>query len=371
MPESHLQLIVESAVDGIVFMEDSGQVTLFNPACERMFGYAADEIVGGDVKQLMPEPYHGEHDGYLENHRRTGEKKIIGIGREVVGRRKNGDTFPLHLSVGEAQHDGQSYYVGILRDLTERKRIDDLRELFIEQLTASNLERTHFVHVASHDLREPLRMMAAFCGLLSKNYGDRLDERGREYLALALSSATQMQALLDDLVDFGRLGLEVERGSWFDSSACLDKVIENLHDAIEVAGGEITREGLERMYGNPIRFTRLMGNLIGNALKYVEPGVTPRIHVSAVREGEFWRLSVSDNGIGIAARHHARVFEPFKRLHTKSIYSGTGLGLAICRKIVGGFGGRIWVDSTAGEGSTFSFTLKIHDEERDDGQPDD
>jgi PAS domain S-box-containing protein len=227
MPESRLRAIVDTAVDGIILMDAAGRVTMFNPACERMFGYAADEIVGGDVKQLMPPPYREEHDQYLDNYRRTRRRKIIGIGREVVGRRKSGETFPLDLSVGEAEQGGEVFYVGILRDVTASKRVQEVREQLIEQLTASNEERANFVHVASHDLREPLRMVTAFCGLLSKDYAERLDERGREYVTLVVSATGHMQDLLDDLVDFGRLGLEAERASWFDPTEAVDQVLES------------------------------------------------------------------------------------------------------------------------------------------------
>jgi two-component system sensor kinase FixL len=372
MPESRLRAIVDTAVDGIILMDAAGRVTMFNPACERMFGYAADEIVGGDVKQLMPPPYREEHDQYLDNYRRTRRRKIIGIGREVVGRRKSGETFPLDLSVGEAEQGGEVFYVGILRDVTASKRVQEVREQLIEQLTASNEERANFVHVASHDLREPLRMVTAFCGLLSKDYAERLDERGREYVTLVVSATGHMQDLLDDLVDFGRLGLEAERASWFDPTEAVDQVLETLVDPIQESGATITRDPLPRSYGNPIRFQRLMQNLIGNALKYVAPGVEPRVHVYGSQEGAFWLFSVSDNGIGIEERHYARIFEPFKRLHGKSHYYGTGLGLAICRKIVAGFGGEIGVVSTPGVGSTFSFTVKIPPEEGDrDDQRDD
>ena len=366
MTESRLRAIVDTAIDGIILMDAGGKVTMFTPACERMFGYAAQEIIEGDVKVLMPPPYHGEHDQYLDNYQRTGQRKIIGIGREVLGRRKNGETFPLDLSVGTAAQDGEVFYVGILRDVSERKRAGDLREKLITELTASNLERSYFGHVASHDLREPLRMVAAFCGLLSKDYGDRLDDRGREYLTLAVSAAAQMQDLLDDLVDFGRLGLEAERGSWFETDEVLDQVFENLHESIRESGAMITRGLMPRVFGNPIRFNRLMQNLIGNGLKYIAAGVAPCIHVAAERRDEFWEFSVSDNGIGIDARHFEQIFEPFKRLHAKSSYYGTGLGLAICRKIIDGFGGRIWVTSIAGEGSIFHFTVRSQDDASQD-----
>jgi PAS domain S-box-containing protein len=243
--------------------------------------------------------------------------------------------------------------------IAEMHHTEDLRERLIEQLTASNEEQTYFASVASHDLREPLRMVTSFCGLLSRGYGERLDERGREFLSLAVAGANQMSLLLDDLVDFGRLGLEASRGSWFSASDVLQRVLETLEEPIRESGALITHDVLPQIYGNPIRFNRLMQNLIGNGLKFVPAGIAPKIRVTASQDGEFWVFSVSDNGIGIAERHHQQIFEPFKRLHAKSVYNGTGLGLAICRKIVEGFGGTISVRSVEGEGSTFSFTVRI------------
>ena len=372
MAELQLHAIVDTVVDGIILMDAGGRVTMFNPACERMFGYAAAEVIGGDVKMLMPPPAgHGEQERSLENYPRTGAEKIIGNGPEVLGRRKTGETFPLDLSMGAAEENGETFYVGILRDVSERKRASDLREHLIEELTAANAELGRFGQVASHDMREPLRMVAAFCGLLVKDYGDRLDARGCEYLSLAISAANSMQDLLDDLVDFGRLGLEAERGSWFESSDNFDRAMENIQESVRESGARVTRSALPRIFGNPIRFTRLLQNLVGNALKYVEPGVSPRVHISAVQAGGFWVFSVADNGIGIEERHYDQIFEPFKRLHAQSRYYGTGLGLAICRKIIDGFGGQIGVTSKPGEGSVFTFTIRIHCEDVGDVRIDD
>jgi light-regulated signal transduction histidine kinase (bacteriophytochrome) len=212
-------------------------------------------------------------------------------------------------------------------------------------------------------------MVSSFCELLSKDYGARLDERGCEYLSLAIAGTTQMRDLLDDLVEFGRLGLEAERVTPFASDAVLDQVLKTLGDPIRDSGAQITREPLPRIYGNPIRFHQLMQNLVGNALKYVAPGVEPRIHVSVKVDGDSWRFSVADKGIGIEARYFEQIFEPFKRLHSRNRYYGTGLGLAICRKIIEGFGGAISVSSTPGAGSTFSFTVIRRIEENADARP--
>jgi two-component system, LuxR family, sensor kinase FixL len=368
MTDSHLRAIVDTAVDGIILMDARGTVTMFNLGCERIFGYAADEVVGGDVKRLMPKPYQDEHDQYLLNYQRSRVRKIIGIGRQVLGQRKSGETFPMDLSVGEVTDGDEVAYVGILRDVSERVRAEEQRERLIEQLAKSNAEQTHFVHAASHDLREPMRMITAFCGRLAADYRDRLDPRGVEYLSLAIAASEHMNRLLDDLVEFARLSNDAERGASFDANQVVDRVIDSLSKTIERSDAEITHDVLPNITANPIRFERLMQNLIGNALKYVAEDVRPCIRIEAAREGAFWRFAVVDNGIGVDPRHFERVFEPFKRLHTRGRYDGTGLGLAICRKIVEGFGGAISVQSSEGQGSTFSFTIPT---DREEGAPDD
>ena len=310
-----LRAIVETAVDGIILIDDRGKVTLFNRACERIFGYDAAEIVGENVKRLMPEPYRVEHDQYLVNYQQSRQRKIIGIGRRVLGRRSSGEVFPLDLSVGEAIADQEVLYVGILRDVSDRVRAEEQRERLIEQLAKSNEEQTHFVHAASHDLREPLRMISTFCTRLSKDYSDRLDARGVEYLSLAVSASEHMKRLLDDLIEFARLSDGAERHSRFDADRGVDQVAEGLSNAAQRSEAQITHGPLPEISANPVRFERLMQNLIGNALKYVAANVQPRVHVEAVREGGFWCFSVSDNGIGIEPRHFERIFEPFRRLH--------------------------------------------------------
>jgi len=357
MIQHQLTAIVETAVDGIILMDSRGKVAFFNRACERIFGYSAEEVVGGNVKRLMPQPYQDEHDQYLLNYQNSGVRKIIGIGRQVLGRRKSGEIFPMDLSVGEVAGRGEVAYVGILRDVTERVRADEQRERLIEQLAKTNAEQTHFVHAASHDLREPMRMITAFCGRLAKDYRDRLDAKGGEYLSLVIAASEHMNRLLDDLVEFARLSNDAERGSLFDANLVVDRVIESLSNSIQRFDAEITHSDLPNITANPIRFERLMQNLIGNALKYVAMDVRPSVRIEAEREGANWRFSVADNGIGIDPRHFERIFEPFKRLHARGRYDGTGLGLAICRKIVEGFGGEISVRSSEGKGSTFIFTI--------------
>jgi two-component system, LuxR family, sensor kinase FixL len=323
-----------------------------------LFGYWQSEVVGQNVKMLMPEPFHQEHDGYLDSYHRTGERKIIGIGREVEGRRQDGTTFPMELSVGEARHKNEPLFVGIIRDVTKRRQAEEQRDQLMKRLTESDIERGHFAHVAAHDLGQSVRMVSSFCGLLSTHYGNHLDERGREYITLMAGAAHTMNALLDDLVEHGRLDFEKENEAWFDAGGSLKDVVGSLNETIEATHTVVTHDELPTICASPIRFSRLLQNLIGNAIKYVAPGVAPRVHVSAKITAAEWIFSVADNGIGIDPQYHTRVFEPFKRLHTASQYAGTGMGLAICKKIVQGFGGQLSVESTPKQGSIFTFSIR-------------
>lgn len=353
-----LRVVVDTAVDGVILIDARGAVLVFNPACERLFGYRPDEAVGRNVSMLMPPPWREEHDGYLGNYARTGERKIIGIGREVQGQRKDGSTFPMELSVGETRQDGEPLYVGIIHDITERKQSEEQRRQFIEQLVASNEERGHFSHVASHDMQEHLRMVLSFGAMLADEYGARLDAKGRQYLSLSLEAARQMRELVDDLVEYERLSDETGLDAVFDAAAEMKQVCDVLKDAIAASGAQIAVCRLPKLTGSAVRFRRLMQNLLGNAIKYMPPGRSPVIRVSARPDGCHWRFCVKDNGIGIEAAYQRKIFEPFKRLHSKARYQGTGLGLAICEKIVAGFGGKIWVESEPGKGSSFFFTIR-------------
>jgi len=353
-----LEAVVDTAVDGVILIDTLGNVRMFNPACENVFGYTQDEVLGRNVKMLMPTPFHEEHDHYLENYRRSGVRKIIGIGREVAGRRKDGTTFPMELSVGEARHNGEPLFVGIIRDITRRKQSDDQKESLLKQLTASNIERGHFAHIAAHDLGQSVRMVSSFCGLLSANYGKQLDERGRQYVSIMASAAHAMQALLDDIVEHGRLDFEKGDAAWFDASKVLEEVLRSLGEPIEKSGAVVTSNSLPTIWTIQVRFARVLQNLIANAIKYIAPGTTPKVHVSVTTKLDEWIFSVADNGIGIDPQYHARIFEPFKRLHTAREYSGAGMGLAICNKIVASLGGRMSVESSPGAGSTFSFSVR-------------
>jgi light-regulated signal transduction histidine kinase (bacteriophytochrome) len=256
--------------------------------------------------------------------------------------------------------------IGVAHDITERMRAKEALERSAEELRRSNADLEQFAYIASHDLQEPLRMVASYTQLLERRYASRLDDAAREFIGYAVDGAVRMQQFIVGLLQYSRVGRE----PWVLQEVNLQKAFEhaaaNLRIAIEESGAKVESRALPVVEGDPRQLTQLFQNLIGNALKFRKPDEAPRVEVWAEREGDFCRVSVRDNGIGVDPRFYERVFIIFQRLHTREEYEGTGLGLAICKKIVERHGGRIWVESKEGEGATFSFTLPAQADQPDE-----
>ena len=245
------------------------------------------------------------------------------------------------------------HYADIKREQAE----EQLRDASAN-LERSNAELQQFASLASHDLSEPLRMVISYMQLLSSRYASKLDKQGQEFISFAVDGALRMQALIKDLLAYSRLGTRARPFEPVEMEDVLKSALSNLKVAIEETGAVVTHEPLPRVWGDPVRLTQIFQNLIGNAVKFhgTEP---PRIQVRANRTEVEWRICVRDNGIGIDPKFFDRIFVIFQRLHTRQEYSGTGMGLAICKKIIEYHGGRIWVESAPGKGSTFCFTLPV------------
>ncbi|MBY0291454.1 MAG: CHASE3 domain-containing protein [Mycobacteriaceae bacterium] len=258
--------------------------------------------------------------------------------------------------------DMRQRIVDELEDATEARTM--LAEQAVE-LQRSNAELEQFAYVASHDLQEPLRKVASFCQLIEKRYGDKLDERGTEYIAFAVDGAKRMQILINDLLTFSRVGRLNATSADVDLGATLDDAIANLDTAIAESGAQVVREGqpLPRIVGDPTLLTMVWQNLIGNAVKFRRDGVAPRIVVNCERSADDpdapWMLTVTDNGIGIPEEFSDKVFVIFQRLHGRDVYTGTGIGLALCKKIIEHHGGTIWIDNSFAGGTRFRFTIPV------------
>ena len=231
------------------------------------------------------------------------------------------------------------------------------------ELTRSNAELEQFAYVASHDLQEPLRVIAGYVNLLEERYGDKIDQDGRDFIGFTTDAVHRMRMLINDLLDYSRVESDGNPFEQVDCNRALENALADLGVSIQESEAEITSEPLPEFSGDPVQISQLLENLIGNAIKFKQDDVAPRIHVSCSRNDSNWQLSVSDNGIGIRPRYQDRIFGMFKRAHKRSKYSGTGIGLAVCSKIVERHGGQIWVESEVGEGSIFHFTIPVAEED--------
>ncbi len=250
-------------------------------------------------------------------------------------------------------------WFGAASDITGRKRAEKEREELIRELERSNRELQQFAYVSSHDLQEPLRTVTVYAQLLQKRYQGKLDEKGDKYLTYMFDAANRMSSLITDLLAFSRVGSSAEPFQPVEMESVLKDALTNLKVAIEGSGVEITHDPLPQVEGDRGQLTQLLQNLIANGLKYQKKDTAPRVSVSVERQHDEWVFGVHDNGIGIDPQFYDRIFIIFQRLHKREEFSGTGMGLAICRKIVERHGGRIWVESSPGEGSSFYFSLPV------------
>ena len=264
----------------------------------------------------------------------------------------------LEARVQERTQDLTALNAELREQMEEKVKAQEALKLQAAELTRSNADLEQFAYVASHDLREPLRMVGSFTQLLLSKIGP-LDTQGGEYMRFITEGVRRMETLITDLLAYSRLSYEKREVQNVDTEKTLEVTLLNLNHSLQESGGTITHDPLPLVQAHPLRLIQLFQNLIGNALKF-KGSEAPLIHVSASQDGENWRFSFKDNGIGINPKQHERIFEVFKRLHSASEYPGTGIGLALCKKIVTQHGGRIWVESSSGSGANFLFTLPVH-----------
>ncbi|HUY91190.1 MAG TPA: ATP-binding protein [Pirellulales bacterium] len=369
--EARMRAIIETAVDGIVTFDADGIVRSCNPAGERLFGCQASALVGGPIEACIePSPLKRLRADECDPAECDPSASRTGRGEwQAAGRRRGGRLFPLELSVGEYRQNGRPHYAAFVRDITDRKQAEEQTRIHVERLQAAtsdlevkaaelaraNQELDDFTYVASHDLKEPLRGISSYCGILLEEYQDQLDDNGRRMMSTLVALCQRLERLIDDLLTYSRLGRAPELAP-VDLDEVLDTVLETLGPAIDGRGGVVRRAGrLPTALADATTIALVLQNLISNGLKFNESR-TPEVEIGC-SEGDALTIYVRDNGIGIDPRRHEAVFAMFRRLHSRRKYEGAGAGLTIVRKIVEAHGGRVWLESSPGCGSTFSFTL--------------
>lgn len=353
--EQKFRSLLEAAPDAMVISSEDGEISLVNSQVQAKFGFRREELVGQNIRSLVPGWSHTT------------------LHRELPARRKDGTEFPIEITLSPLQTEEGLLVTSAIRDTTERKkREDQIRDLNtkLEQRVAertrellesnkalrqSNDDLNQFAYAASHDLQEPLRMIALYSEMLQKDYAGRLDQEAEQFISLIIKGAHRMELLLKDLLAYSQAGSIEGPAGPVNCESIMQQVLFNLQAAIEENGATVTWQDLPTVHAHEIRMIQLLQNLVGNAIKYrnEEP---PRVRVSAQRQENDWLFTVEDNGIGIKAEYAQQVFGIFKRLHGRD-YPGNGIGLAICQRIIERYGGRIWLESMPGAGSRFYFTL--------------
>jgi PAS domain S-box-containing protein len=348
--ESRFRAIIDSAPIGMMIVDRAGQVRLINREIERLFGYARAELVGQPVEMLVPRDTRAHHPAFRNQFVHNLQARPMGGGRDLFGVHKSGAEIPVEIGLIPIEMDDGPVVLASVVDITVRKRAE-------AELRRSNSELEQFAYVASHDLQEPLRMVASYVQLLSRRYRGRLDADADDFIGFAVDGAFRMQRLIQDLLAYSRVSTRGSPMVPTDVGEALGGALASLRLAAQEAGAQVTSDPLPRVRADPGQLEHLFLNLVGNAIKF-RGDRAPVVHVSAETDGDdAWHFSVRDNGIGIEPEYFDRIFVVFQRLHGRERYDGTGIGLAIAKKIVERHGGRIWVESEPGHGATFHFTL--------------
>ena len=385
--EEQHRAVIDTAVDGIIIIDMLGTVRMYNPACEHMFGFSAQEVINHNVSMLMPSPYYDEHNQYLQNYVKTGDRKIIGSGREVTARRKDGTTFPMELSVGEMSMGGNRFFVGVLRDVTENKKsqealrrsevelkqrieqietLADEARLAKEAAEAANTVKSDFLATISHEIRTPMNGIMGMIRTLEKQ---KLSPKLTNYVSTMRTSSEILLNLLNDMLDLSKI--EAGKLEFELTSFSVEKLAESILEFWSPRAREKDIEfevdckssAQDVVIGARHRIQQILSNLISNAIKFTSEGRVSLEIACLVRGENKVELScvVTDSGIGMTAQQLDRVFLPFTQADASMSrkHGGTGLGLSISKTLLEEMGGAIEAESKIGEGSVFRFTLPL------------
>ncbi len=351
--EDRFRLVVEAAPSAMIMIDRAHLITLVNRRTEDLFGYSRAELLGMSIESLVPERFRRRHPGHVELFFAAPTVRAMGEGRDLFGLRKNGSEVPIEIGLNPIDTpEGPSVLASII-DITERKQYQD-------ELRRSNIELEQFSYVVSHDLQEPLRMVANYAELLGQQYQGQLDARADKYIHYAVDGARRMQRMVADMLAYSRVGSQGQALVPLSVTTVLAGVLLLLDRSLREIGGTVETTALPVVLADEGQIHQLLLNLIGNAIKFRGPAPL-QIAIAAIRDRDEWRFSVQDNGIGIDMQYADRVFQMFQRLHALGRYEGSGIGLSIARRILERHAGKIWVESTPGAGSTFFFTLRAAD----------
>ena len=356
--EEGFRAVAETATEAIVSADKRGHITYFNPGAERIFGYAARDVIGSPLTLLMPQRFHEAHWQGLSRFLSTGQARVIGRTVELVGQRKEGTEFPLELSLASWKAGGETYFTGILRDITERKRLEQEVQQRSAAFEAANKELEAFSYSVSHDLRAPLRAIDGFSRILLEDHIAHLPADAQRYLHAVRNNSQQMGRLIDDLLTFARLSRQPLSKQLVRPADLVQQCVEELRAEQQGRRVEMAIGDLPACQADPALLKQVWLNLISNALKYTRKQEMAVIAVGCQEQDSATAYFVRDNGVGFDMRYADKLFGVFQRLHRAEEYAGTGVGLAIVQRIIHRHGGRVWAEAAVNHGATFYFTLQ-------------
>ncbi len=352
--------LLNTAPDPTLISDETGTIVRANRAAEKSFGYSCEELIGQSIDMLVPDRFRHHHDQLRHQYNNHPSARYMGEGNELFARRKDGSEFPAEISLGPMKYEDGLLITSAVRDITERKKLENNLQQRAEALERSNQELEQFAYIASHDLQEPLRIIGSFAQLLHSRYQSQLGEEADEFIHYIVDGAKRMQDLINDLLLFSRISTRAQEFTTIDTDAAIKLALDNLRFAIQDKNATVTVEQAPDVVGDSSQLTQVFQNLIANAIKFCAEN-TPVVHISAQDKGDTVTFVISDNGIGIDPQFGERIFKIFQRLHGRGDYSGTGIGLAVCKKIIERHGGRIWIEPNQPTGTQFHFTLpKAH-----------
>ncbi|MGD0079295.1 MAG: ATP-binding protein [Methanoregula sp.] len=352
--ETRYRELIESLPQTVFEIDPQGMITSVNLDGLKSFGYSKEDLENGVSAFQVFAP--NDHQRLAENIQRILNEEPSGA-TEYLAQRKDGSTFPVIVYPVPIIHEHTVVGLrGVLVDITERKRMENVNAQLIRDLEAANTELKDFAYIVSHDLKAPLRAIGSLSQWLYTDYKDKFDEKGKAQLDLLMNRVNRMQNLIDGILEYSRVGRIQKEKEDFDPNSLVKEVIDSLSPPRHIS--IIIDNPLPMVHYEKTSFRQVLSNLIGNAVKYMDKphGV---IHIGCIRDGDYWKFFVKDNGPGVDEKYYDLVFQIFQTLNSRDDIESTGIGLSIVKKIVETYGGKVWIESELGKGSTFYFTIPM------------